>query len=587
MSAPFVYLAVDCWRWLLVLSAALGVRRLLIRRPTWLAAATAWWRAPGAPKGLGLGLGVVAVAAVVVSTPNLRFDARLHGDEPKYIRFCESFCQGLGFDLNPILPYGDLPRGHVPELGKSVHAFFAAIPTELRFMRRDARNGLAGRTHFNRSTYLGAWFLQGKDGGLYQVHNPGLSFLLLPAYALDHYLGEGAGDDGNFPDSLRFTTLALLALYAIWTALVFDVCLQCAAERGLAVVLALTAMLTIPVAALPFQIYPETAAGLMLFVVVRYTLFNRAPSRLGAMGAGLAAAALPWLHIRFLAVSGLWMLGAGFRHRKRLGATAAFLGTYAVGFGLLSFYTYHVTGSLLPTAPYYGDQSPEPLSISAMVPGVLGELFDRDYGLFAYSPVYLLALPGIVPFFKKQPYAATLITITIGELALLSAGHSWNSAGGSPLRHLVAVMPLALLPGVVTVSNLRSRPGFWVAALLLLMFSLQNACAYNLHHLKHIGPMVDASTSGWKTLLLFPLVFAVEPATRQAFQLTPLLGVWIVLTLLLCVMPLTPRPAEATTRRRWPFEALVVAGLLATALVGTAVGVVTGTQTAAEYSAGE
>lgn len=588
MPAPFVYLAVDCWRWLLVIAAGLIVRRWLRRRPDRLSHAAAWWHATDAPRKIAMGLGGLAVAAALVSTPNLRFTAALHGDEPKYIRFCESFCQGLGFDLVPIRQFGDLPKPHVPQISGAVRAAVTSVRTELRFLRRDTRDALAGRTRFNRATYTGAWFLRGKDSGVYQVHNPGLSFALLPGYALDHYLSTGASGDGKFPNSLRFTTITLLAIYALWTAVLFDTYVRFGSARGLAAVLTMTAMLTIPVAALPFQIYPETAAGLLLLVVVRHTLLAPIPSPAGALAAGLAAAGLPWLHVRFLAVSALWTMAAVVRHRRRPRAAAAFVGTYAFGLVLLSFYTYHVTGSLLPTATYYANQSPEPFAAHSVVPGVLGQLFDRDYGLFPYSPVYLLALPGIIPFFVKRPFAAVLIGCTIVELAVLSAGHSWNSAGGSPLRHLAAVMPLALVPIGAAAERYRSSRGFWVVAALLLTFSLQNAFAYNLHHYKDVGPMADASTSGWKTLLLFPLVFAVEPATRQTFQLTPLLGAWIGIALLLFVLPMwsgrarTPSPAQ----RPWPLEVCIVAGLLALALIGLGVGTVTDTLSAPQYAAG-
>src|SRR5262249_44751115 len=53
---------------------------------------------------------IFAIAAVfaVSTNPLLRFSNHLHGDEPKYVRYCENLYQGNGFDLTDFKPAADL-----------------------------------------------------------------------------------------------------------------------------------------------------------------------------------------------------------------------------------------------------------------------------------------------------------------------------------------------------------------------------------------------------------------------------------------------------------------------------------------------
>ena len=586
--APFTYLIVDARRWLVTIALVLVGCRLL-RGPfsRALAPLAAWWRSPSAARGTAGVLALTAVFVVVASTPRLRFTNVLHGDEPKYLRVCESFYQGLGFDITDVRPVKALPAHTPPMTLGTVKLFAGAIATESRALERDLRAVRRGRTTFNRAVYTGAWFLRGKDGRVYQVHNPGLSFFLFPGFVLDQWLmSDGAAGNGQFPNSLFFTSLTLLAIYAMWTAVLFDLYASTFREQGAAALMAGAAVLTLPVAAMPFQIYPETLAGLTIALVVRHVFFSERPTTPGSGAAGLAASLLPWLHIRFLPISLLWAAAALLRTARTGRHRTGFAAGYAVGMGLLCLYGYHVTGSLLPTATYFAEQSAEALKLPAMLPGMIGELFDRDYGLLSYSPVYLLALPGIVPFCKRAPWQAVMLAATVVSLAAVSAGHSWNAAGGSPLRHVVAAIPLALVPAGETIQRWRGSRVFWVMAGLLLFFSLQNAVAYNLHHQKEIGPMLDASVSGWKTLLMFPFVFEPEAMTRTVFLFTPLLAVWLTICAGLLALPLVSgRSANrSVASRRWPIEALVLTGLLAVALAGVVVGAATGVRSSPQYS---
>jgi hypothetical protein len=100
------------------------------------------------------------------------------------------------------------------------------------------------------------------------------------------------------------------------------------------------------------------------------------------------------------------------------------------------------------------------------------------------------------------------------------ATHSWTAAGGSPLRYLIAVMPLVLVPLGAALQRVHSKlvGGVFAAAALI---ALQTAVAYNNSHPKTTGPIVDDSASGWKVNLLFPDIKTGRTAAETSLDYLP------------------------------------------------------------------
>src|SRR5690349_11052866 len=55
-----------------------------------------------------LSIAVITVAWAYFGTPYLRDDGATIGDEPKYVRYCETLYQGLGFEISQIKPLSQL-----------------------------------------------------------------------------------------------------------------------------------------------------------------------------------------------------------------------------------------------------------------------------------------------------------------------------------------------------------------------------------------------------------------------------------------------------------------------------------------------
>lgn len=93
-----------------------------------------------------------------------------------------SFYQGLGVEVGNQKAFDDLTLGYSPPVWRNAAHLMRAIPAETRNLVEDVKRFVRDPDfEFNRSKYADGWFFTGKDGGFYQVHNPGLSALLYPA----------------------------------------------------------------------------------------------------------------------------------------------------------------------------------------------------------------------------------------------------------------------------------------------------------------------------------------------------------------------------------------------------------------------
>ena len=172
------------------------------------------WRSTLTGRGFAQ-LSLVTLAIVwVVAGSQVRFSASTHGDEPKYIRYCENFYQGLGFDISALRPLDALPPDFEPQVWRNVTMLAEAVPRELRSLAGDVPLFLADPSRqFNRATTSGdLGFFVGKHGGLHQLHTPGLSFLIFPAYYWDRtFVDFVPAKDLEWPTKLTAVNAFLVA----------------------------------------------------------------------------------------------------------------------------------------------------------------------------------------------------------------------------------------------------------------------------------------------------------------------------------------------------------------------------------------
>jgi hypothetical protein len=525
-------------------------------------------------------LAALAVGWTVSTTPLLRSLGGAIGDEPKYLRYCENWYQGLGVDISRIKPMAELPGDFRPLLGRNLALLGDTVPGELRSLAFDAARFVGDPSReFNRARHTGLGFLAGKNGGTYQMHNPGLSLVMFPAYYLDRRLAPIVpGSRAQWPEHLPAVNALMVGLYAAWTVLIARFLRSCGATDGIAWIVALTSTFMLPAAAFPFQYYPELVAGLVVTVVAGHLLFTGNHSRRVSFAFGLLAGYLPWLHVRFSAVTMVFAVAALVVWRTDRRRVWAFISGLIVPVALVSLYAYRISGSILPSALWTASGDEENFVWSGMVKNTVGYLIDRDWGLFAHSPVFLLALPGYWWMAKRKPAVVWLIAAVTLALLLPAAGKTLVQT--TPMRLIVAVVPLAATP-LIDVLTRRDR-ALRIAFVLLLILSLDNAFAYNFHHDRLMDILVDPSFSGWKVNLLFP------ERSRQPWQVSAVNGALLVSWLAALAALLTaPAWMRRWTRRddrgsdRIGSLAFTAAALFV--LLGTGVSAATGTWTWRKY----
>jgi hypothetical protein len=288
------------------------------------------------------------------------------------------------------------------------------------------------------------------DGRRLSPHDPLLPLLLAGPVAAGGWVGA----------KLAMAAMAgLLAALLLWTAV-----RRFAVPLRTATLAAAVFALSPPLAVYGSQLYPELPAALVALAAVA-ALVGPGPARgagtgQGAAGVGAtlvvggAVVALPWLAVKYvpvaaaLAMVGCWGLVRAGRGRRAL-VLAGSLVVAGVVFLVLHRWWYggwtpyaagdHFVGgelSVVGTEPDYLGRSRR----------LLGLLVDRGFGLAAWQPAWLLAVPALAVMLARRPrgWAAVAVPLAAGWLVATFVAltmHGWWFAG----RQVVVVLPLAAL----------------------------------------------------------------------------------------------------------------------------------------------
>lgn len=342
-----------------------------------------------------LAFGVTALALLGLAT-RLPGPAGAQGDEPHYLTMAESLRSDGDLDLRD------------------------------EFRRREYRSFYPGDLGAHTSP-------ASPRGRLYTIHAPGLSALVLPVYAL---AGEGA---------VRvFLALLAAAAASLTFALARRVHRDEAAARWALGILALQA----PLAFYADLVYPEVPAALAT-VLFLFTA-RRDGGRWLLLLAGATAGGLVWLHPKFLPLA-LCGLVLGVLRRGpvpwRAGSILAFAG------GLVTLLLWmNDTFGVPSLAAAYGRGVSEDVRLEQLPRGLLGLLFDREFGLLWQAPAWALVAAGLAPFWRQRAGdAMRAVLLALSVVGVGAAYSMWWGGSCPPGRFLVPALPaLALLaaPGL-------------------------------------------------------------------------------------------------------------------------------------------
>jgi len=312
------------------------------------------------------------------------------------------------------------------------------------------RNG-DGRWFGNETLEPGPHARATLDGRVWSTHDVGLPIVLVPVYAAatrasvllpDSWLERIRQPRGLFAYSL--VSLSLVVLTATGLGLLVNAFSRHASSARAALVV-LVVGVSPPVLSHAFLVFPETVAFFIVCSVV--WLAMRPDSELTLRRVSMVVAAIglmPWLHRKysFLVFGLVFLLAArhtGWFRRQRPGLLGLVAVLALLPQAILHAWTLHTWGTL--GGPQMVDTLP--FAPANALRGGLGLIFDRERGLVAYAPVYLL-LPACWALLWKE-YRTWLVPIA--TLFLPMTVFSVWSAGFSPAaRYLVPLVPLAAVP---------------------------------------------------------------------------------------------------------------------------------------------
>ncbi|MGB5950940.1 MAG: hypothetical protein WBG57_00325 [Ornithinimicrobium sp.] len=282
---------------------------------------------------------------------------------------------------------------------------------------------------------------------------------------------------------------------------------------------AAVAGMSAPLAIYGHQVYPELPAALAVVVAVAAIIPRDAPgegsasiedsagdvqqrrrSMVRAVVLVLAISALPWLSIKYAPVAAALAVVALLRMRRdnprlALGTLAA-LGVSGIAWSvahqvLYGGWTAYATGDHFESTGEFSvvGVTPDYLSRSTRL---IGLLVDRDYGIAAWQPAWLLILPAVgflvalsrhrgtaslhtAPF-RRQPFPdppayrlhldVLLAPLTAGLLTATFAALTMHGFW-SPGRQIVVVLPLAAMVIAIAGAHLQTHAQVPLRAVLL------------------------------------------------------------------------------------------------------------------------
>ena len=503
-----------------------------------------WWLF--ATVGLGAGLGVFwprrAAAPFLLAglTASAIFVPKAFEVAPFLAAFSGRFLDFVlvGCALSLVWRFGRMPRGMTANRVSAV-AFCVFIAVGFK-MSHDV--GLSGdephyllitysiledgdlrvQNNYNAADYQ--HFYRGKigphlaAGTPYSVHGIGLPLLLAPGYAV-------AGMSGVL------VTLAFLGTLLVGS--IFRVGCHLGVSDEAATLAAFAFALTSPALFLCVSAYPELPAAVVVMVVF-VRLLRSAPERpYVSLGFSILVGTLPFLHMKFVPLALVLWFSLLVRARSKGARIAIGVGASVGAIAFLVFF-YYTIGSFDPTSSY-GRQR---IFISGIPIGVLGLLFDQEYGLALFAPVYLVGLVGLVALVRRHPFFGVVAVCVLAAVALPGAAHPlWSGGNSPPARFLFPALPLvALAAGCLWSWERKWGIAPWLPALLIISLSIAAFTVFlpgqplYLNARDGTGRLWEVLSSSWDLTPYLPSIVRNDP--RSLVWALVGLGVVVVACLL-------------------------------------------------------
>ena len=326
------------------------------------------------------------------------------------------------------------------------------------------------------------------NGRLRPVHDVGMPIVLAPivrvAYATAHWLGDVLPPTLldrtrlNKGLLLRHQLSLLMALLTGFLARELYLLLRGLGASGRSAFgWALLCALTPPVLSHSFLFFTEIPTALLATFVFRRLSLRAIHTGVDALLVGATTGFLLMLHARNVGlVAGLAIIAVLMARQRLFERTLLPLLLIGITAGVVgrTLVTYVLWDSFIQT-PHAALGTDLPMSMIGreIFVRATGLLFDREYGLLAYAPIYSLAVPGLVVLSRNAPtlYRNTAIVVGCYLLPVLlpvTNLHGWSGGWSPAARFLLPIVPLLWLPVYAFWAH-GARVGKGIATVLLAL----------------------------------------------------------------------------------------------------------------------
>lgn len=355
-----------------------------------------------------------------------------------------------------------------------------------------------------------------QDGRLLSPHNPGLSLLLVPGFALGGLLGAqvqlvviGAG------------AMALAYLLAVRLSQRPDICWPVTLVVGLSA----TAFIY------SSEIYPEFPSAFALLACLLMATREKKPSADDGLYLAIGLTALMWLGVKYAPLAALVSIYFLYRSdncgRLTLLASGVVSGAYFIWFHLFTF------DSLTPynvNVVYAGQSSFELIdshvSFVDRIYRVWGLFIDRRFGIGRWAPLLLASVPAIILLLPRDGKYRLFLGLIAIQVLFATFVAITMMGWWFPGRTLLTVLPLLVVPLTLLIARASMLIRGGMAVLALYGISVTGALAY-AGHIREITIAVDPFNMGFR--LFQGLSWAFPQYTHWNGETWILTIVWLVI----------------------------------------------------------
>ena len=377
----------------------------------------------------------------------------------------------------------------------------------------DLRNQYAAKSYkafFDHPNDLWYQSAPTPDGRLLSPHNPGLSVLVIPGFAL-------AG--------LRGVQVQLMLMAAATMSLAFVLADWLTGHRLICWATTLGVGLTATAFIYATEIYPEFPAALALVVALLIATRRGGPGIYDALYLAAALTAMCWLGSKYAAlvlpVAGYFMLRADWPARIALTAVGSvsavlFAGFHLHVFGGLTPYGVNVVYSEWNTAQILGSH----IEFYERYYRIWGLFVDRRFGIGRWAPLLLAVVPALA-LLVVQTWEYRLVLVLIVIQSLIATFVAITMMGWwFPGRTMLTALPLFVIP----LGLMAGRAGLFGKVFLVVLAAGALAFTAGLAQAGHSGEITIAVDPFDMAFVPFQAVAGLFPLhtwwTAETWQLT-------------------------------------------------------------------